>query len=75
MGKRIADPRNKHVTTKLTEGEYNLAKLYCESNDIPLSDYIRQLIKIHLKLSESFKVFYCNADHEIKKYIKKSKEK
>jgi len=58
VGSKRSAPLEKHITVRVTEKEHKKAIEYCADNDMSPSEYIRNLMRIHLGLADDLKVIY-----------------
>lgn len=58
MGSKRTAPLDKHITIRVSEREYSKATEYCMDNEMSPSEYIRQLMRIHLGLANDMKAMY-----------------
>ena len=52
MGKKWGPPLDKHITIRVSEKEFQKILEYCEDNEVSSSEYLRNLIRIHLGMAE-----------------------
>jgi len=58
MGKKRSAPLDKHITIRITEKEFEKVLTYCGDNEMSSSEYLRNLIRIHLGMADDFKVIF-----------------
>jgi hypothetical protein len=58
VGPKRSAPLDKHMTIRMTEKEFDKILEYCADNAMSPSEYIRNLIRIHLGMADDFKIIY-----------------
>jgi hypothetical protein len=58
VGNKRSAPLDKHITIRVTDKEFNEAVKYCTDYEISPSEYIRQLMRIHLGMANDMKRLY-----------------
>lgn len=55
MGKKRSAPLDRHLTIRLTEKEFAKITGYCADNEVSSSEYLRNLIRVHLGMANDLK--------------------
>ena len=58
MGKKRGTPLDRHITIRVTEKEFAKILGYCADNEMSNSEYLRNLIRIHLGMADDLKRIY-----------------
>lgn len=58
MGKKRSAPLDRHLTIRLTEKEFTKIIGYCADNEMSSSEYLRNLVRIHLGMADDLRRIY-----------------
>ncbi len=58
MGKKRSASLDRHITIRVTEKEFEKILRYCADNEMSSSEYLRNLIRIHLGMADDLKRIY-----------------
>jgi hypothetical protein len=58
MGKKRSAPLVRHITIRLTEKEFGKIIGYCADNEMSSSEYLRNLVRIHLGMADDLRRIY-----------------